>query len=135
MVYSINVSTTKNTIQSSAKHTKIYLSRGVITKWDIFFPIGSEGSTRFRVTRGSDEILPRNSNGYIAGNEANFSFPEHYFLREAPYILDIYSWNLDTGFDHEFLLYISIIPFRALYPFSRYYAEVEREEELIGLQR
>lgn len=130
MVYTKAITVTKNTTETTAEHFKLGIARGVIVKWDIFFPAGSYGTTRIRVFRGSDLLLPRSKGGYIAGDDTHFSFPEHFLIHSPPYILDIYSWNIATDFDHEYIIYVSVVPFGSLYPFSKYYANVERAEEL-----
>lgn len=124
MIFQANIDVTKNTSKANALQYKLPIMKGVINQWVVFFPRGSWAMLRFSIQKGSEILFPANRDGYIAGEGNTLTFPEWIYIREPPYVLDIYGHNLASDWNHSFILYVSIIPLWTFYPFSREYKQL-----------
>lgn len=130
MLFSADILTEKSTTVFAPKQSSLGITKGVITQWIIFFPAGSRGALRFRVRIGTRYLLPMTPSSYMKGENVQLTIPDWHYIKDAPFKLDIYSWNNDSIDDHEFKLDVSIMPLWTLYPFSEQFAQLLREERL-----
>lgn len=130
MDFVVPIDTPANTTIDSPLITELPVMKGVISKWYIFFPAGHWGECRLRVRKGSDALLPRNAEGYIFGENTVYQSPEFVYLGHAPYVLDIYTWNIDTRNSHNLLLSVSIQPLWTFTPYSIQLLDMIEKEEL-----
>jgi len=110
MIYAIDINTEKTTYpKNSPKKTVLKLDYGTIHQLDIEFPSGSSGLTGVQIKRGLHQVYPSNPSGYFAGDDSKISFKENYLLNEAPFELDIWTWNNDTLWDHRVFIRIGLL--------------------------
>lgn len=129
MVYSVSITTPKNTLERSPKLTKLKVAKGVIVQWDIVFPFGSKGTLSLFITRGSRWVLPLSLGSAIVGDNNHFSFPEFHVLDDEPFELDFYTWNTSSENDHKLDVHVVIQPPQVLYPFSEYLYRLSEQDE------
>ena len=133
MPISSNIVTPANTPISSPLQTKVKINPGVIVHWHAHFPAGVEGELRLRVTQGSTALLPENHDGYITGDDFNYSFPDFRHIYDEPFVLDVYTWNIDVVNEHKIQLIITMVPLWTLYPFSMQFGEAMKKDDLLRL--
>lgn len=133
MLYSCSISTPITSTEVNPTHTKLDITKGVITQWQVFFPPGSEGTLKIRVTKGSVPLFPLSYASYIHGEDMLMTVPEFLYLNTEPFELDILTWNDDIVNSHTLTLYVTILPLWVLYPFSPQYHNLIMEEQIRGL--
>ncbi len=130
MDFAIAIDTPANTTIDDPLITELPVMKGVISKWWCFFPNGHWGECRLRVRKGSESLLPRNPEGYIFGDGTIYTSNDFIYLSHAPYVVQIYSWNVDTVNDHECLLSLSVLPLYTYTPYSMQLMDMIEQEEL-----
>ena len=110
MIYSLAILTKKLLFPKiSPKKTVLKLDYGTIHQLDIEFPSGCSSLVGVQIKKGLHQVYPSNANGYFTGDDTKISFRENYLLTSAPFVLDIWTWNDDTAWDHTILIRIGLL--------------------------
>lgn len=131
MIFSYPIITPLNTPIDVPVRTVINITKGVITGWFVFFPRGHWGECRLRVKKGDHPLLPANGEGYIYGDGTVFKSKDFVHVKNPPYKLDVFTWNLDTINAHELLFIVTIVPLWTLSPFSTTLMNLVSKEEIM----
>ena len=102
---------------------QINLEGGITLQQGLFIDVGTNvGSCLLRYKAVYHDLCYRykysknnlskkftNPSGYFAGDDSKISFKENYLLNEAPFELDIWTWNDDTLWDHRVFIRIGLL--------------------------
>ena len=116
MLYTKEITFTKNGSVTSQITSKIKAARGVIHKVDIVFPSGCAGLVKVAIFLGSASITPSTAGMTISGNDEIVQIPEFIQLRKDFNIITIKGFNTDDTFDHTILFRIYVLPKEVLLP-------------------
>jgi hypothetical protein len=107
--YYLLVTTSTVYTEASPLLTTWTLEKGVLVRFEIYFPDGCKGVHRVAVFDGTTQILPEGS-GSFRGNEISFILQNlNYPLIISPYQLTVKSWNVSpSNYDHGALLYMDV---------------------------
>lgn len=128
MIFRKGVTTPKDTFETAKKVTRLKLTKGIITKIDISFPIGCAGLLHVAINYGLHQVWPINSDESFAGDGETISFEEHIVVENDPFELMIYTWNLDDTYEHMCAVRIGLRREDETLPLRLYWPEEELEE-------
>jgi len=109
MVYSFAITTPANTPQASKKKTDLKLTLGIIHQLDIVFPTGCAGLAYIAINHGLHQVWPTNPEEYFHTDGETITFKEFYELTTEPYILSVYTYNLDDTHSHTVIVRLGIL--------------------------
>jgi len=109
MIYSAEIHTPMNTPAAAPMETIIYVAAGMIYVVKIYFPPGSSGLLHVQVRDAGYQLFPTTIGQSFSGDNLSLSFDETYPKFEPPYELRVYSWNLDTDYDHEMQIHFGFV--------------------------
>lgn len=124
MLFKLRRSVPSNTTKTSPDWRKLKITKGTITQWIVFQPIQASNLCQFRVEYHGTHILPVTPHEYLYGFFKATVFEDNIKIDGAPYELDIFAFNDDTKFAHEYNLYVNVFPEKAYTP-----AELSEEDK------
>ena len=71
---------------------------------------------QFAVEYHNTQILPFSGSTWIYGIFEPTVIKDNILINDGPYALDIYSFNLDDSYSHEYNLYCNVEPAKAYKP-------------------
>lgn len=108
MIYQKTITVTKNTTKDNMMMTKLQLCKGLLYKINLYFPPGSCGLLGLAVYESGSRIYPIDDNEFFIGDNINYSFDDTRDISDQPYIYDIYTYNIDTIYDHTCIIQIGL---------------------------
>lgn len=114
MIYSFSDTIPKLTTRANARRTVMRVTRGIVHKIEIQFPVGCAEVAKCTINDALHQIWPTNSNSYFASDGHVISFEESYEILTRPYVLDLWTWNDSLDFPHTLTVNIGILPKKAL---------------------
>lgn len=130
MIFSFSVETPPSTTAIAPLKTILPIAKGVIHRWQIFFPPGPWGELRMCIKKGSEPILPINPEAFLSGDNFTFMGDEFKYISSEPYNLNLYTWNLDTIYAHSVYIYLFMKPLWTFTPYSPEMLRIIEEAEL-----
>jgi hypothetical protein len=109
MLYKISHDVAANTTQQNPDRQKLKITKGVIKGWYIFFPDETADVLHLQIRYHGHQILPINDTENLYGGGCLFDIEENVAVDKAPYELDIYSWNDDDSYPHEYNIHVNIL--------------------------
>ncbi|KKN25076.1 hypothetical protein LCGC14_0888590 [marine sediment metagenome] len=109
MIYSVHITTSKDTSISSPKTTELFITKGLIYRVDIDFPSGSAGLMGVIIFDGSFQVWPSTLEQWFTGDDNLISFEDIYLKNSAPYIFKILTYNEDTIYSHSVNVRIGLV--------------------------
>lgn len=130
MIYSFEITTPANTLQTLPLITNLHVTKGVIHYWSVYFPPGQQRSSQLQFRKGAISVMPSNPEGHIAGHGTTTEGRDFFYVKNPPYILQAISWNLDTIWDHGCSIMIYMLPLWTFSPYSEQMVELIEQEEI-----
>jgi hypothetical protein len=98
-----------NTTPTSPDHEKLVVCKGIIQQWIIFFDPEAADMLHVRVEYHGSSIMPFGGKDWLVALFNDAPFNDNIALDAPPYELDIYAYNEDDTFRHEYYIYPIII--------------------------
>jgi len=117
MIYTAQITISKNTAYGSRASTNIGCGVGVIHKIDIVLPPGCEQLVHVALYEGGHPFAPTNEGMSFTGDGEVISFPEFYEFKDVPHIVTVWTWNTDECYNHTILVRIYMLPKWLLIPY------------------
>lgn len=132
MVFKITRKVPAQTTRQDPDWQKLYIMKGVIRQWILFMPEETADVLQFRVEYHGSPVLPSTSHQWMYGFFDATAIDDKLKIDDAPYVLDVYAFNEDDSYPHEYNLYVVVDPPKAMSP-----SEIDEEtqallEELMG---
>jgi len=105
-----------NTTEAAPDWKKLNISKGEIIEWIIVTPLECANLLQFWVEYHGVHVLPFTTGERIYGFTTNAPIRESLNIDAPPYELDIYAINTDTAKDHEYNIYVNVMPKKAVKP-------------------
>lgn len=109
MIYSLNITTDANTAYGTKPPTRLHVAKGLVYKIDICFPPGSHGLLHCFVKDGGFQVWPSNPGQTFIGDDMTISFDDVYIKNSEPFLFDVYTYNLDSTYDHSLSIHIGLV--------------------------
>ena len=109
MVFSLTVSTPKNTVITKSQSTPLKMFKGLIYHVEIYFPPGSSGLLGIQLEAGGHQLYPYNRGSWFVGDNILFKYDDLMIFDISTAQLDIVTYNLDTILAHKVLINIGLM--------------------------
>lgn len=109
MIYTANITTPKNTSQSSLKKTTISVTKGLVYKVDFYFPPGPAGLMGVAVFDGLFQVWPSTVGDFFVSDDETIRFDDMYLKESAPFEFQVYTYNVDDTYDHVVAVRIGLV--------------------------
>lgn len=109
MIYSANISTPKETAETSLKRTDISVTMGLVYKVEIFIPPGSAGLMGVAVRDGLYQVWPSSTGEFFVGEGQLISFDDMYLKENPPFSFQVYTYNTDDTHPHSLAVRIGLV--------------------------
>jgi len=109
MIYSVNITTPKNTAINTPKATELVITKGLVYKIEIDYPSGSAGLMGVIICDGSLQVWPSSLGQWFTGDGNLISFDDIYLKESAPFILRVLTYNVDTAYKHAVNIRIGLV--------------------------
>ncbi len=110
MLYKMRRSVPKNTTWSDPDWQKLKIARGTIVQWIPFCPEECADLMEFTVSFHGHQIFPVNDDEAAGELFIPIGIDEELVIDQPPFILDFNAVNADDSYDHEYILYVNIMP-------------------------
>ena len=125
MLFKIKRVVPANTTAANPDFQKLSIAKGRIIEWLVQMPEECADLMQFRVEYHNTQILPFSGSTWLYGMFEPTVIRDNILIDDGPYNLDIYAFNLDDSYNHEYNLHCNIEPKKAV-------TVVEGEEGLWG---
>lgn len=109
MIFNSIIDTPANTTKNDPLRTDLKCVEGLIYQVEFYFPPGSSGLLGIQIRNQNVSLYPRNRESWFIGDNLRISFPDLYELRLTNNILEIFTYNTDTDYDHQIQVSIGIV--------------------------
>lgn len=109
MVFASTISTPANQLKSDPLRTELKCNSGVAYQFRLYFPPGSLGLVGVAVYNANIAVYPASRGEFFIGDAVTITFPDLFELFIETNSLQIYTYNLDTHFDHECQVNIGVV--------------------------
>lgn len=103
---SVAVGTTAN----APDWQKLEVRKGTIKQWVIFFDPEAANLLHVRIEYHGLQIMPFSGSMWMVGFFSDTPFEDNIELDQPPYELDIFAYNEDDSYPHEYYIHPIIIP-------------------------
>lgn len=100
MVYSASITTVSGTSESDPLITDIKAVRGILYKFDVYFPPGPSGLVGVQFRVADHQIYPVQRDQWFLGDNLTISFEDVYELSNPNAIVSVRTYNADDTYDH-----------------------------------
>ena len=114
MIFQADITIPKNTTQGSPTDVRLQIAKGIITEFKILIPPGHASLAHLVVYHGAHPIAPSVENMDIHGDNMLLAWQDYYEFYQPPYELKLIGWNEDDSYEHTFIVYVVILPRRAI---------------------
>lgn len=132
MLFKLRRSVPANTTQANPDFRKLSIAKGTIIEWMIQMPEECADLMQFRVEYHNTQILPFSGSTWLYGMFEPTVIKDNILIDDGPYALDIYAFNLDTRYSHEYNLHCNIEPKKPVTPIAPSEPMMERLKGFFG---
>lgn len=98
-----------NTTAAAPNWQKLKILPGTIVEWIIFFDPKAADLLNIRVVYHNMQLVPFSPDTWLNAFFTSQPFKENIEIKLPPYELDIYAYNLDDTFPHQYFIHPIII--------------------------
>lgn len=109
MIYTANITTSKDTKLTALKRTNITVTKGLVYKVEFYFPSGSAGLMGVAVFDGLYQVWPSSVGEFFVGESQLISFDDMYLKESPPFNFTCYTYNLDDTHEHMVSVRIGLV--------------------------
>lgn len=109
MIYSFEITTPANTLESDKKITRLKLTEGILQQIDIVFPVGCATLAYIAFYEGGHQVFPTNPDESFHSDDDRISFKEALRIEREPYEFVARTYNLDTIYSHTIIVRLGIL--------------------------
>ena len=102
MIYTKTITESKGGSAANPTQYRMPVTEGLIYRFELYFPPGSSGLLYVCVEDGDHRIYPSEPGEWFFGDNTLIAFDDRLFITSEPHELFIYSYNLDTAYDHKY---------------------------------
>lgn len=133
MFYDFAITVTKDDTAADPKWQTMKLTKGVVHRVEVQFPIGTRAKVHCQIYHGGHQFLPTNPDGNFASDGWTIVMDEHYELKTAPYTLKAKCWSEADTYSYDVNVRIGVLSKEVLSPLTGLGAMLSKFFKLIGL--
>ncbi len=130
--FSFSIMTPKDTSKEKKYKTAITLSPGIIHQVNVTNHRGNRGVVHLTVEHEHHQIFPLGEDEDFHGDGLEISFRDFHELKEGHAVLDVFTWNESTNYEHEFIIQFGVLPKWILLGYTVATKIVEGAKGLLG---
>jgi len=111
--YDFAIKVPANTTEASPLKTTLKLTKGIIHRVEVQFPIGTRALAHCRIKRAGYQVWPTNRGGSFASDGYTIPIDENYELLHEPMGLIAICWNDDDTFPHTIDIRVGLLENKA----------------------
>jgi len=123
MVYEHDILVPANTPDSAPVKLDISLTRGVIHKYEVFFPPGCANLVKVSLNQAIHQVWPSNPDGKHKADGTTLSFREHFPIDTEPYLITVTASSPGSNYAHTITVRLALLSRRVLTPWLLSWAE------------
>ena len=132
MLFKLTRSVPANTTSNNPDFQKLKIARGTLSQWFIVMPEEAADLLHVAVEYHNTQIMPFSGSTWLHGLFVPIVMTEKIEIKDSPYYLDIYAYNEDDTYPHEYNVHVNIIPEKAVKPGVVSEDAIARWEALFG---
>lgn len=109
MVYTIPITTKKDTTKANPDRSIISVTKGLVYKVEFDFPPGSAGLLGCAVFDGGYQVWPSTLGEWFTGDGIVIGFDDVYLKESAPFHFTIFTYNDDDTYPHLLNVRIGLV--------------------------
>lgn len=109
MVFTSTITTVKDTTAALPNKTTMKLTKGLIYKFEAFFPPGPSGLVGVKILKADVQLYPRERTEWFLGDNMTIAFEDTYFLSQPPWEFEIQTYNIDEAYSHTIQVRIGLM--------------------------
>jgi len=134
MLFKIRRSVPANTLKTNPDWQKLKIRKGTIVQWIIFMPEECADLVQFQVFYHGHPVLPQNENEWMYGFFIPTVITDKILIEDSPFELDIYAFNTDDSYEHEYNLYVNVEPEKPVSPMEEEESIWEKLKGWLGVE-
>lgn len=99
-----------NTTIGDPDWQKLTVAKGTIKQWVIFFDPEAADVLHVRIEYHGSQIMPFSGSEWIVGFFSAIPITENMKIDAPPYVLDIFAYNEDDSYPHEYFIHPILFP-------------------------
>ena len=108
MFFAWDITVTANTLAASPKTQILKLTKGIITKVDLFFPAGCHGLVNVRILRNEFQLIPLSRGEWVTGDDSSIPTEGFYEFETVPSALKFIAHSANTIYNHKITVRVEI---------------------------
>lgn len=116
MLYKKFRSVPAKTTKANPDWQKLIVTKGTIKQWVIFFDPEAANLLHIRIEYRGLQIIPFSGSEWLTGFFTDTPMMDNIKIGTPPYVLDIYAYNEDDSYPHEYYIHPIIIPKKPVEP-------------------
>jgi len=116
VLYKKYASIPANTTVAAPNWQKLQVCKGTIKEWIVFCPEECADLMKFKVRYKGNQLLPFSRDEWMDALRSPIPIKENLELKVPPYVLDVYAYNLDDSYSHEYNIYADILRTESVTP-------------------
>lgn len=110
MLFKAFKSVPANTTKENPTWEKLTITKGVIKAWIIFSDPEAANVLHYHVDYHKASIMPMQGVEWLTAFFASVPILDNIKIDDPPYVLDIYAYNEDDSYPHEYYIHPIVIP-------------------------
>lgn len=106
MIYTRTITAASGGSSANPILDRMAVTRGLIYQFDLYFPPGSSGLLKVRMSDGGYPLYPSEPSEWLFGDNTLITFPDRYFIQTPDQVLQIWYYNEDDTYAHQFQIRI-----------------------------
>lgn len=132
MLYEYTLTVPANTAEADAVSQDLKLTKGVIHRVEVDFPIGTRGLVHVKIFRGANQVWPDNPDGDIATDGHPRAWDEHYEVSDQPTTFTAKGWSTADTYDYDIRIAIGMLPKEVMSPLSGVVGALKKVLRFLG---
>ena len=110
MLYEYDLTVTALKPQDDPAEVELVLTKGVINRVEVQFPIGTRGLVHVQIYRGGHQLYPTNPDGNIKADGWPVVWDEHEELTDEPLTLKAIAWSTADTYSYDVTIRVNLLP-------------------------
>ena len=132
MLYEYKLTVAAGKTQASPATTRMKLTKGVIHRVEIQFPIGTRALVHVQIFRGANQVWPDNPDGDIASDGYLVAWDEHYEINTDPTTFTAQGWSTADTYSYDIKVRIGLLSKATVSPLAGLVGSLGRVLKFLG---
>jgi len=130
--YDFTLTVPANTDYTTPIERRMRLTKGVIHRVEVDFPVGTRALVHVQIFRGGHQIFPTNPDGDMKTDGQVIAWDEHEELDDEPLELVAKGWSTANTYDYDIAIRIGLLSKEVIYPFTGLFGTLRKVLAFLG---